>query len=81
MSAMTAFTIQLPGGESAHGAAPIIFVVVCSVCGLMLLFKGMRGDILVKCGIAKAPRWMYLIAGVALQMPVFVYAYAIKTAN
>ena len=47
----------------------------------MLLFKGMRGDILVKCGIAKAPRWMYLIAGVALQMPVFVYAYAIKTAN
>ena len=78
---LTAFTIHLPGGRGPHEAAPIIIVIVCSVGGLMLLFKGMRGDIVDECGIAKAPRWLYLISGVVLQMPAFIYAYAIKAAN
>lgn len=51
------------------------------VSRLRLLFKGMRGDIFDECGIAKAPRWLYLVAGVALQMPAIIYAYAIKAAN
>ena len=75
---MKIFDVYWPGG--IYGP-PIATILVCSVFGLRLLFKGMRGEILDESGIAKAPRWLYVVSGVALQMPAFIYAYAVKAAN
>jgi hypothetical protein len=75
---MKIFDVYWPGGISGP---PIEIILVCSIFGLILLFKGMRGEILDESGIAKAPRWLYVVSGVALQMPAFIYAYAVKAAN
>jgi hypothetical protein len=78
MSATTIFNVHLPGGT--HGP-PLAIILVCSIFGLRLLFKGIRGEILDECGMEKAPRWLYIASGVVLQMPAFLYAYAVKAAN
>jgi hypothetical protein len=76
--AITIFNIRLPGGI---GGPPLAILTICSVFGLRLLFKGLRDDILDENGIAKAPRWLYLAAGAALQIPAILYAFVVNRAN
>jgi hypothetical protein len=74
---MTAiFAIGVTGGS--RYSTPIL-VIACSLLGLHLLFKGIRNDIMDATGIAKAPRWLYFAAGIALQAPVILYAYFLRT--
>jgi hypothetical protein len=80
MIALTIFNLRLPSGIRGGGGI-LAGAVVCSVFGVRLLFKGMRDDILDESGIAKAPRWLYLASGVALQIPALIYVYAIKVAD
>jgi hypothetical protein len=77
---MTIFNLHLPGGNRGSGSS-IAFSVLCSVFGLWLLFRGLRGDIFDESGIAKAPRWFYVTLGIVLQMPAIIYAYMVSAAN
>jgi hypothetical protein len=77
---MTIFNLHLPGGNRGWTLS-IALSLACSVFGLWLLFRGIRGDILDESGIAKAPRWLYLTLGIALQMPAIVYAYNVRAMN
>lgn len=74
---MTA-SIHYPGGI---GRRIIIVVVICSIDGIRFLLKGIRNDILDASGLEKAPRWVYLATGVALQIPAILYAFAVNRAN
>ena len=67
-----------PGGT--RRSTPLI-VLVCSVVGLRFVFKGIRNEILDADGIEKAPRWVYLATGAALQIPAILYAYVVNRAN
>ncbi len=76
------FSLQLPGGmHGPHRSAPVIAVAFCSLMGLAFLLKGIRGEIFDEAGITKAPRWLYLTSGIALQIPALVYAFAVDAAN
>ncbi len=75
---MTIDGVRFPSG--IRGTTPFL-VILCSVFGVRFLLKGVRGDILDDSGIPKAPRWLYFAGGIGLQIPLVLYAYALRVAN
>jgi hypothetical protein len=46
---------------------------LCSYWGLRLLFRGLRGEIADSLGAAVAPRTVFMVGGILLQLPLAGY--------
>jgi hypothetical protein len=46
---------------------------ICSFWGFRLLIRGLRGDVLDASGMVTAPRSLFIIGGILLQLPIIGY--------
>jgi hypothetical protein len=62
--------------STAQGAMWSAFIPfgLCSIWGLRLLWRGLRGDILDSSGMDVAPQSLFIFGGILLQLPLAGFA-------
>ena len=72
----SAIAIGITGGGRF---STVILVVACLLMGLHFIVKGIRNDIIDATGIEKAPRWLYFVGGIALELPAVFYIFYLRS--
>jgi hypothetical protein len=47
---------------------------LCSAYGIRLIYLGATNRIIDSSGMQKAPRWMYIVGGVLMQLPLIAFS-------
>ena len=70
MGSNYALSRRIGGGFVAFG--------ICSAYGIRLIYLGVTNQIIDSIGMEKAPRWMYVIGGALMQIPLIAFTLFLK---